>query len=138
MLTGLWTVGIKVPDLERELTFHRQIGSTIILDENIILDGDSYRIPLLKMGDKYVHLAERMVYERLLDKPLPYGIVHVVYMSDNIQQDLQAALSAGATALMDLATISAGFGRRKVAFLRAPSGYIFEIIEILENKVPPV
>jgi hypothetical protein len=37
-----------------------------------------------------------------------------------------------------VAMISAGFGERRVAFLRAPSGWIFEIIEILKNLVPDV
>jgi hypothetical protein len=138
MLTGLWTVGIKVPDLERELAFHRQLGNTVVLDDTIQFEGESYRIPLIRMGDKYVHIAERMVYERLLDQPLPYGIVHLVYMSDQIERDFESALTAGAVPFMDLTVVSAGFGTRKVAFLRAPSGYIFEIIEILENLVPAV
>jgi catechol 2,3-dioxygenase-like lactoylglutathione lyase family enzyme len=138
VLTGLWTVGIKVPDLERELAFHRSMGNAVVLNDTIEFEGRSYRIPLIKMGDKYVHIAEAMVYERLLDQPLPYGIVHLVYMSDDIERDLKIALDSGARAFIDLSTISAGFGKRKVAFLRAPSGYIFEIIQILENLVPPV
>ena len=42
MLTGLWTIGIKVPDLERELEFHRQIGNEIVLDETLELDGEFF------------------------------------------------------------------------------------------------
>lgn len=138
MLTGLWTVGIKVPDLEKELAFQQQIGSKIILDDTIVFEGESFRIPLLKMGDKYLHLAEKMVYEKSLPEALPYGIVHLVYMSQSIEADLDAALKAGATCFIGLSDITAGFGRRKVAFLKSPSGYIFEIIQILEDRVPPV
>lgn len=138
MLTGLWTVGIKVPDLERELIFHRSLGNEIVLDETIEFDGDRYRIPLIRMGDKYIHIAERMVYERLLEAPLPLGIAHLVYMSDSIEGDVETAKGGGATAFIELTTIKAGFGTRRVAFFKAPSGYIFEIIEILENLVPPV
>src|SRR5437868_5507469 len=114
------------------------MGSSIVLDDTIAFEGESYRIPLVKMGDKYLHLAERMVYERLLDKPLPYGIAHLVYMSDAIERDLETALQAGAVAFIGLTEVSAGFGDRKVAFLTSPSGYIFEIIQILRNLVPPV
>lgn len=138
MLTGLWTVGLKVPGLEKELEFQKQMGSTIVLDDTIEFDGESYRIPLLRMGDKYLHIAEKMVYEKMLPAPLPYGIVHLVYMSDALERDLDAAISGGATCFIGPSEITAGFGRRRVAFLRAPSGYIFEIIEILENRVPPV
>lgn len=138
MLTGLWTIGIKVRDLEQELAFHRQLGNQVVLDETLEVDGELYRIPLIRMGDKYLHLAEKMVYERQLDKPLPYGIVHLVYVSGSFEQDLRAARDAGAVLMRDVAVVSAGFGKRKVAFLRAPSGWIFEIFEIIENRVPAV
>lgn len=138
MLTGLWTIGIKVPNLERELAFHRQLGNEIVLDETLEFDGEKYRIPLVRMGDKYLHLAEKMVYERLLDAPLPYGIAHVVYKSDDFDQDVQKALAAGNVLLMDIAHVSAQFGERRVAFMRAPSGYMVEFIEIIRNLVPEV
>lgn len=138
MLTGLWTVGIKVPNLELELDFHKRLGNPVILDDTIEFEGEQYRIPLIRIGDKYAHIAERMVYERLLDKPLPYGIVHLVYKSEAIETDVALAKASGAQAFIDLTTIRAGFGTRRVAFFKAPSGYIFEIIEILENLVPEV
>jgi hypothetical protein len=138
MLRGLWTIGVKVADLERELAFHRRMGHPIVLDEAIELNGRSYRIPLVRMGDKYLHLAEEMVYEHALGQPLPVGIAHAVYRSDDFEGDLRTALEAGAEALAEVAVVSAGFGKRRVAFLRAPGGWIFEIIEILINLVPEV
>ena len=138
MMTRLWTVGIKVPDLDRELEFQKALGNSVVLDETINFEGHRYRIPLMRVGDKYVHLAEQMVYENLLPAPLSTGIAHVVYVSDAIEQDFATAVAYGAQALMEVTTVSAGFGRRRVAFLRAPSGYVFELIEILENLVPAV
>jgi len=138
MLNGLWTIGIKVPDLERELAFHRSLGNSIVLDETLELDGERYRIPLVRMGDKYLHLAEKMVYERLLEQELPFGIAHVVYRSDRFDEDVERALSSDASLIGDVTVVSAGFGQRRVAFFRAPSGWIFEVIEILKNLVPEV
>ena len=138
MLTGLWTIGIKVPDLDRELAFHRQLGNEIILDEILELGEESYRLPLVKMGDKYLHLAEKMVYEGVLGESLPFGITHLVYISNSFERDIDAVLASGSVALRDTAVVSAGFGERRVAFLRAPSGWIFEIIEIISNRVPEV
>ena len=40
MLHGLWTIGIKVPDLEAELAFHRAIGNEVVLDETLTIDGE--------------------------------------------------------------------------------------------------
>jgi hypothetical protein len=138
MLTGLWTIGIKVKDLERELAFHKQLGNEVVLDETLEFDGESYRLPLVKMGDKYVHLAEKMVYERALGEVMPYGITHLVYMSDSFDEDVQKAIDSGAVALSDIAVITAGFGERRVAFMRAPNGWVFEIIDIIRNLVPKV
>ena len=138
MLTGLWTIGIKVPSLERELEFHRKMGNEIVLDETLELDGESFRLPLIKMGDKYVHVAEKMAYESLLGEPLPYGIAHAVYISNRFDEDVAKAIHSGAVAVREPAEVKAEFGERRVAFLRAPSGWIFEIIEIKRNLVPEV
>ena len=138
MLTGLWTIGIKVPSLEKELAFHRQIGNEVVLDEILELDGERFRLPLIKMGDKYLHVAEKMAYESLLDAPLPYGMTHLVYISNRFDEDLAKAIESGAVAVREPADIKAEFGERRVAFLRAPSGWIFEIIEIKRNLVPEV
>jgi hypothetical protein len=138
MLQGLWTIGIKVPDLERELSFHRAAGNEIVLDETLIFDGEEYRIPLVKMGDKYLHLAEKMVYERQFGLELPYGPTHLVYLSDSLNQDVKRFLQAGATTIREPVEVSAGFGERKVAFLRSPSGWIFEVAKIYRHGVPEV
>jgi hypothetical protein len=138
MLKGLWTIGVKVPDLERELTFHRALGNEIVLDETLNIDGVDYRIPLVRMADKYLHLAERMVYERELGIELPFGPTHLVYISNDFDADVGRALAAGATAVREPAEVSAQFGERKVAFLRSPSGWIFEIAKIYRHGVPDV
>ena len=138
MLIGLWTIGVKVPDLERELAFHRAIGNEVVLDETLHIDGIPYRIPLIRMGDKYLHLAERMVYETQLGVELPYGPTHLVYLSDSFDADVARALEAGAVAIRESADVSAGFGDRRVAFLRSPSGWIFEIAMIRRHGVPDV
>lgn len=138
MLTGLWTIGIKVRDLEKELSFHKKLGNEIVLDETLEFNGESYRLPLIKMGDKYLHLAEKMVYETVLGKTLPFGIAHLVYMSDNFDEDVTTALEAGCIAIQDVSVIKAGFGERRVAFMQSPNEWIFEVIEIIQNLVPEV
>ena len=138
MLTKVWTIGIKVPNLEQELAFHRAMGHEIVLDETLEFGGEHYRVPLIRMGDKYLHIAEKMVYERLLDRPLGYGITHIVYRTDDFEHDRQTAIANGSQGIGEVAEVSAGFGRRRVAFMRAPSGWMFEIIEVLSDLVPAV
>jgi len=138
MLTRLWTAGIKVSNLDKELEFHRGLGNEIVLDEYIQLGGESFRLPLVKMGDKYIHLMETTVYERQLGESLPYGICHLVYVTSSFDEDVAKALSAGAKQIGETAVLKAGFGERKLAFFRAPGGWNFEIIEIIRNFVPEV
>ena len=114
------------------------MGNEVVLDETLEIDGVQYRIPLIKMGDKYIHLAEKMVYETELGIELPMGPVHLVYISDDFDADVQKAIAAGATAIRDPAEVSAGFGDRKVAFFQSPSGWIFEIAQIYRHGVPEV
>jgi precorrin isomerase len=74
----------------------------------------------------------------VLGETLPFGITHLVYISNHFDQDVAKAIEAGSTALQDSSIIKAGFGERRVAFLRAPNGWIFEVIEIIKNLVPEV
>lgn len=137
-LKGLWTIGIKVKNLERELEFHQSIGNQIVLDEELVVDGDAYRIPLVKMGDKYLHLAEVMVYEKELDYELPRGITHLVYISDDFAADVKRFEQAGCQHIFEPTKVSAGFGDRKVAFFRTPNGWICEVAKIYRHGVPEV
>lgn len=138
MWNRLWTIGVKVPDLDRELEMHARLGNTVILDETVSFGGKQYRLPLLRVADKYMHLGERMIYEDALGLNLPCGIVHLVYTTGDFASEVRVAEVAGALMLLDPAEITGGFGRRKIAFFRSPGGMIFEIIEILENRVPEV
>ena len=138
MLLRLWTIGVKVADLEHEIAFHQQIGHEIVLDETVAVNDRTYRVVLLRMGDKYLHLFEEAVYEMQLPGPLALGPCHIVYISENFQQDVEACQAAGAELLFPITTIEAGFGRRIVAFFRSPGGMIFELLEVLENRVPEV
>jgi hypothetical protein len=97
----------------------------------------------IRFGYYFVITAHRVnpitwMYERVLGETLPFGITHLVYISNNFDQDVAKAIEAGSIALQDRSIIKAGFGEHKVAFLRAPNGWIFEIIEIIENLVPEV
>ena len=79
MLTRLWTIGMKVSDLDEELEFHRKIGNEIVLDEFIETEGGRFRLPLVKMGDRFLHLMEETVYEKgprtaLARRSGPFGL----------------------------------------------------------------
>jgi catechol 2,3-dioxygenase-like lactoylglutathione lyase family enzyme len=132
----IWTLGAKVRDLDAEIAFVERFGGELVLDDRIPFEDREFRVPLLRFGDKYLHIAEEMVYERRLAEPLPAGLCHVVFQVDDVDSARRAALEAGASEVTPPARVVAGFGVREVAFLRSPGGILFELIEIVENGVP--
>jgi hypothetical protein len=136
MLTQLWTIGMKVANMEQELEFHRRLGNEIVLDETIEAGGERFRLPLVRMADKYIHVLDKAVYEDNLGEAIPYGICHLVYVSTNFEEDVEICKKGGARPVGEVAHITAQFGERLVAFFRAPGGWNFEILKMLRNLVP--
>jgi catechol 2,3-dioxygenase-like lactoylglutathione lyase family enzyme len=132
----IWTLGAKVRDLDREIAFVEDVGGALVLDDRIPFEGAEFRVPLLRLGDKYLHIAEQMVYERRLERPLPDGLCHVVFQVDDLGRAREAALAGGATEIAPVSRVTAGFGTREVAFLRSPGGILFEFIRVIVNAVP--
>ena len=132
----IWTLGAKVPDLDAEIAFVERLGGELVLDDRIPFGDREFRVPLLRFGDRYLHIAEEMVYESSLEEPLPAGLCHVVFEVDDLEESRRAALDAGATEITPPARVEAGFGTRDVAFLRSPGGILFELIRITEHGVP--
>ena len=132
----IWTLGAKVRDLDREIAFVRSLGGELVLDDRIPFGGEEFRVPLLRLGDKYLHIGERMVYEDRLGTPLGDGLCHVVFQVDDLEGARERTLAAGACEVAPLSRVTAGFGTRDVAFFRSPGGILFELIRILENAVP--
>jgi catechol 2,3-dioxygenase-like lactoylglutathione lyase family enzyme len=133
----IWTLGAKVADLDAEIAFVEAMGGELVLDDRIPFGGEEFRVPLLRFGDKYLHIAEQMVYESALPEPLAPGLCHVVFEVEDVGEARSTALAAGATEITPAARVEAGFGVREVAFLRSPGGVLFELIQVISAGVPP-
>jgi catechol 2,3-dioxygenase-like lactoylglutathione lyase family enzyme len=134
----LWGLGAKVDNVDRELAFLTGLGAPVVLDEVLPFGGNGYRVPLLRLGDKYLHIGEAMVYEDRLSEPLHNGFCHVVLRVDDLGPARQVALQHGATEILPVARVDAQFGVRDVAFLRSPGGLLIELAEVHEDRVPEV
>ncbi len=134
----LWALGAKVDNVDREVAFLTRIGGRLVIDEVLPFAGKSYRLPLLRFGDKYLHVGEAMVYEDQLPVALGTGFCHVVMKVDDLAPARQAALESGATEVVPVAHVDAQFGVRDVAFLRSPGGLLIELAKMSEHRVPEV
>jgi catechol 2,3-dioxygenase-like lactoylglutathione lyase family enzyme len=134
----LWALGAKVDNVDREIAFLSGLGGRVVLDEVLPFGGHGYRIPLVQLGDKYLHIGQAMVYEERLPTPLGNGLCHVVLRVDDLAPAREAALQHGATEILPVARVDAQFGIRDVAFLRSPGGLLVELAEVHEDRVPEV
>jgi hypothetical protein len=134
----LWAMGAKVDNVDREVGFLTSIGGRLVLDEVLPFAGRGFRIPLLRFGDKYLHVGEAMVYEDKLPDPLRAGFCHVVMKVGDLEPARKVALENGTTEVVPVAHVDAQFGVREVAFLRSPGGLLIELAEMSEQRVPEV
>ena len=128
----LRNLGIKVVDLDAEIRFLEASGATRI--ERGTLSGAAGERPYATafMGSQRLMLLPRIVYESTLAEPLKPGLAHAVFEMPDLANALAFCQANGVRAILGPNDVSTPFGRRRVAFLRSPSGFIFEAFQPLE------
>jgi len=135
MQPKLWNIGLTARDVERELEFLTGLGAKLLLREKFSgPDGES-EYALLEFGGTRLFVTPKPVFEDRLDQPLAPGLSHAVFEVDDVGAELEKVVAQGAVLLLGPAEITAGFGSRRIAFLRSPGGFIFELLQIRESKV---
>ena len=118
MIKELWNVALKVTDLDREVAFLRGVGASLLL-----------------LGGVRMLLFETVVFENLVAGGVRPGLTHAVYEVDDLDAEYARISALGAEVLVEPTQVSAAFGRRSLAFFRSPSGFAFEVMQVLERKI---
>ena len=134
MIKELWNVGLKVTDLDREVAFLREVGATLVLRERVPMLGEERDYAILVLGGVRMLLFETVVFEDLVAGVRP-GLTHAVYEVDDLDAEYARIRALGAEVLIEPAEVAAAFGRRRLAFFRSPSGFVFEVMQVLERKI---
>ncbi|MBL8905810.1 MAG: VOC family protein [Rhizobiales bacterium] len=135
MQPRLWNIGLTARDLERELEFLTGLGAKLLLREKFTgPDGES-EYALLEFGGTRLFVTPKPVFEDRLEKPLSPGLTHAVFEVADVDAECAKVISQGAVLLLGPDEITAGFGSRRIAFLRSPGGFIFELLQIRESKI---
>ncbi|MBL8895429.1 MAG: VOC family protein [Rhizobiales bacterium] len=135
MRAKLWNIGLTARDVDRELDFLTGLGAKLLLREKFSAPDGESEYALLEFGGTRLFVTPRPVFEDRLDQPLMPGLSHAVFEVENVDAEMEKVLAQGATLLLGPAEITAGFGSRRIAFLRSPGGFIFELLQIRESKV---
>ena len=128
-------VGLKVTDLDREVAFLGEVGATLVLRERVPLVGEEREYAILVLGGVRMLLFETVVFEDLVAGGVRPGLTHAVYEVDDLDAEYARIRALGAEVLIEPTEVAAAFGRRRLAFFRSPSGFVFEVMQVLDRKI---
>lgn len=131
MIGPLWNLGIKVKDLGAEHDFLERIGAKPLMRG--ALDGREYSI--VNLGGIRIILFPTLVFEDVVETPIAPGLTHAVFEVDDTDSEFERVVSMGAEILIKPHDIAGDFGSRRIAFLRSPSGFVFEIAHLYTSSV---
>jgi catechol 2,3-dioxygenase-like lactoylglutathione lyase family enzyme len=134
LIQNLWNIGLKVTNLDREVRFLEAVGARLLLREKLPV-GDGLEYAILTLGGTRLLLFPTVIFEDRIEGGVAPGLSHAVYQVDDLDQEYERIKALGAQVLIEPISISAGFGSRRIAFFRSPGGFVFEVMQITEDKL---
>jgi len=126
-----WNLGVKVGDLDAELSFLERCGASQIQKGVIPTSKGDEAYGMAFLGEQRLLLFPRVIYQDALAEPMKGGLAHAVFQVDDVENVIQRYQKRGVTPMWGPETLSTPFGRRRIVFFRSPSGLIFETFENL-------
>ena len=123
-VTGLSNLAVKVADLDAACDFYLRTGAEV--RDRMAWEGaeraDVY------LGPVVITLFTRAIYEDAADLPSE-GFLHPALFTDDLDAELQ-----GHDVIWGPSVVTGAFGRRRIAFVRAPGDMR---LEFMEQLAPP-
>ena len=136
MIKDLWNIGVKVEDLDTEVEFMLAAGAELVLREWLPFGGEKFEYAILMLGGVRILLFPIVVFEKQIGREVAPGLTHAVFETEDIDAEFERIKAIkGAEVLIEPIFIEGGFGSRRAAFFRSPAGVVFEVIQILEDKL---
>ena len=136
MIKNLWNLGIKVTNLDRELEFLKAVGAELILREKLPVGEQGLEYAILTLGGTRLLLFPKVIFEDRIKEGVATGLTHAVFEVDDCEKEFERIKTLGGEVLIEPFLLSAGLGTRRLAFFRSPGGVVFEILQVIESKVP--
>jgi catechol 2,3-dioxygenase-like lactoylglutathione lyase family enzyme len=131
----LWNIGIRVADLNKEVSYFQALGAVLRVQEQLTTENGRFEYALLDFCGTRLFLTPKTAFEHALPE-LPHdGLTHAVFEVKDVDATLQDLVAQGTEVLVAPMEIDAGLGSRRVAFCRSPGGVVFEVMQIHENRV---
>ena len=131
----LWNIGIRVTDVEKEISYFKALGAVLRVQEKLATRNGQFEYALLDFAATRLFLTPKTVFEHALPESLRDGLTHAVFEVKDVDAALQELVAQGTEVLIPPMEIDAGLGSRRLAFCRSPGGVVFEVMQIRVNRV---
>ena len=125
-VTGMANLAVTVADLDAACAFYAAAGAEV---RDRMAWGGGERADV-HLGPLVVTLFTRAIYEDAVELPAEC-FLHPALFTDDLDAEL-----VGHDVVWGPAVVEGPFGRRRIAFVRAPGGIRLEFMEQLEDPVP--
>lgn len=122
-VVGVANLAIKVSDLDQAIAFYEGMGSTV---RDRIEWGGGERADV-SVGALEITLFTRAIYEDDVELD-PDCFLHPALFTDDLDRELE-----GHTVIWGPGEVSGPFGRRRIAFVKAPGNIRLEFMEQLDD-----
>jgi catechol 2,3-dioxygenase-like lactoylglutathione lyase family enzyme len=126
----LWNIGIRVADVEKEVSYFKALGAVLRVQEKLATEAGQFEYALLEFGGTRLFLTPKTVFEHALPEKLHDGLTHAVFEVKDVDATLKELAAQGTEVLVAPMEIDAGLGSRRLAFCRSPGGVVFEVMQI--------
>ena len=121
-VTGMANLAVKVADLDAACEFYAAAGGEV---RDRMHWGNGERADVF-LGPVMITLFTRAIYEDSVDLPAE-GFLHPALFTDDLDAEL-----AGHTVVWGPEVVEGAFGKRRIAFVRAPGNIRLEFMEQIE------
>ena len=135
MHAKLWNIGIRVADVEKEVSYFKALGAVLRVHERLATEDGQFEYALLDFGGTRLFLTPKTVFEHALADSLRDGLTHAVFEVEDVDAALKELVVRGTEVLVAPIEIDAALGARRLAFCRSPGGVVFEVMQIRVNRV---
>jgi catechol 2,3-dioxygenase-like lactoylglutathione lyase family enzyme len=131
----LWNIGIRVADIEKEVSYFKALGAVLRVQETLATKDGQFEYALLDFGGTRLFLTPKTVFEHALPEPPSDGLTHAVFEVEDVDATLRELVAQGTEILVSPMEIEARLGSRRLAFCRSPGGVVFEVMQIRVDRV---